>query len=87
MGVKDQDLKIETEEVVRIMVELVHGLQILHQVVVQDLAQEGLIVVVGSTVAQIHAIGITSTKEKRDDHHLLRDQGMCQMSEVPRQGN
>lgn len=58
----DQDLKIETEEVVRIMVELVHGLQILHQVVVQDLAQEGLIVVVGSTVAQIHAIGITSTK-------------------------
>lgn len=87
MGVKDQDLKIETEEVVRIMVELVRGLQILHQVVVQDLAQEGLIVVVGSTVAQIHAIGTTSTKEKRDDHHLLRDQGMCQMSEVPRQGN
>lgn len=58
----DQDLKIETEEVVRIMVELVRGLQILHQVVVQDLAQEGLIVVVGSTVAQIHAIGTTSTK-------------------------
>lgn len=44
------------------MVELVRGLQILHQVVVQDLAQEGLIVVVGSTVAQIHAIGTTSTK-------------------------
>lgn len=58
----DQDLKIETEEVVRIMVELVRGLQILHQVVAQDLAQEGLIVVVGSTVAQIHAIGTTSTK-------------------------
>lgn len=44
------------------MAELVRGLQILRQVVVLDLAQEGSTVVIGLTVAQIHATGTMSTK-------------------------